>query len=197
MTWPFGALTPLSYRVILVDPPWQYVMRSAKGEKKSPSAHYDCLSEAELTSMPVHHLAMDSCVLVMWSTFPHLGQAHALMKAWGFEYKTGGVWAKRSSTDNGWSFGTGYHLRSAAEPFLIGTIGSPKIVSRSQRNLIVAPVREHSRKPDAMHTLLEALYEGPYCELFGREQRPGWDVWGNESDKFTTVPLMTQGERHD
>lgn len=32
--------------------------------------------------------------------------------------------------------------------------------------------------------MAEQLYDGPRCELFGRQQRPGWDVWGNEADKF-------------
>jgi len=75
-------------------------------------------------------------------------------------------------------------LRSAAEPFLLGTIGHPEYRSRSVRNLIVAPVREHSRKPDAMYEMIEALVEGPYCELFSRTTRPGWDSWGNEVGKF-------------
>ena len=31
---------------------------------------------------------------------------------------------------------------------------------------------------------IEALYAGPYAELFARQRRPGWDAWGNEVDKF-------------
>ena len=82
------------------------------------------------------------------------------------------------------TFGTGFCFRSAAEFFLLGTRGSPKVRSRSVRNLIVAPVREHSRKPADMHLMCEQLYPGPYAELFGRAQRRGWDVWGNETAKF-------------
>ena len=78
----------------------------------------------------------------------------------------------------------GYVLRSAAEFYLVGAVGSPDYQSRSIRNLLVAPVREHSRKPDEMHRQLEAMVPGPYAELFGRQQRPGWDVWGNETTKF-------------
>lgn len=184
MNWPFGDLLPLRYRVILADPPWNYEMYSEKGTRKSPHAHYPCMTYGQLGALPVNHLAADSCVLAMWTTFPHLQMALDLFRAWGFTYKTGGAWAKRQKQGDGWAFGTGYHLRSAAELFLIGTIGRPAINSRRERNLIIAPVREHSRKPDAMHAKLQALYEGPYCELFAREQRPGWDVWGNETGKF-------------
>ncbi len=122
--------------------------------------------------------------MVMWATWPMINEALDLMKAWGFTYKTGGSWAKQSSTGKKWAFGTGYVLRSANEPFLLGTIGRPAYKSASVRNLIVAPVREHSRKPDDMHHMVEQLVDGPYLELFARQTRPGWTVWGNEIDKY-------------
>lgn len=31
--------------------------------------------------------------------------------------------------------------------------------------------------------------DGPRGELFGRFQRPGWDVWGNEPEKFNAAAL--------
>jgi len=50
----------------------------------------------------------------------------------------------------------------------------PASVIRSRR-------REHSRKPDEVHELIERMYpELPKLELFARKARPGWDVWGNE-----------------
>jgi N6-adenosine-specific RNA methylase IME4 len=57
-------------------------------------------------------------------------------------------------------------------------------VSKGVRQLIVEPRREHSRKPDEQYPRIEALVEGPRLELFARHQRPGWDVWGNQTDKF-------------
>lgn len=107
-----------------------------------------------------------------------LPDAIGLMKAWGFTFKSAGTWAKQSSTGRAWAFGTGYCFRSAAEFFLLGTIGTPKVKSRSIRNLMVAPVREHSRKPDQQFDNAEQLYDGPYSELFSRTARPGWDAWG-------------------
>jgi N6-adenosine-specific RNA methylase IME4 len=52
------------------------------------------------------------------------------------------------------------------------------------RKLIVSPRREHSRKPDEAYQRIEALCDGPYLEMFARTRRPGWDVWGNESQGF-------------
>jgi MT-A70 len=48
-----------------------------------------------------------------------------------------------------------------------------------------APVREHSRKPDEFAARIERLVgDVPRLELFAREQRPGWISWGNELEKF-------------
>ncbi|SDH75172.1 hypothetical protein SAMN05421742_11187, partial [Roseospirillum parvum] len=36
----------------------------------------------------------------------------------------------------------------------------------------------------ALHDSLERLTAGPYCELFARETRPGWDCWGDQANLF-------------
>lgn len=184
MTWPFGDLRPLSYGVILTDPPWYFRNRSAAGEGKNPVAHYDCMDLAAIQALPVSHLAAPDCACVMWATAPMLPQAIETLGAWGFAYKTAGSWGKLSSTGEKVAFGTGYIYRSAAEFWVLGTLGQPRTRSRSVRNLILAPVREHSRKPDQMHEDLERLFAGPYCELFARASRPGWHAWGNQVGTF-------------
>ena len=195
--WPFGSLTPMKYGALLVDPPWKYQMRSDKGYEKSPEAHYKTMTLEELKALPVGHLAGPDCLLFMWSTWPHLPVAMELMAAWGFIYRTGGSWTKRTKN---WKLhmGTGYRVRGATEPFLIGKIGAPETGSKSERNYLDEPEqedgwgiealrREHSRKPDQMRELVERLCPRAYCaELFAREPWPGHEVWGNETQKFTT-----------
>ena len=185
MTWPFGNLRMFGYGVIHIDPAWSYQLYSEAGHKKSPHAHYDCIPLDQMKAMPVGHLAAPDSVMVMWGVFPMMPQAIDLMEHYGFEFKTGGAWAKQSPTGRKWAFGTGYIFRGAAEFYIVGTIGNPRLRSKSVRNLIVAPRREHSRKPDQIFTDIEALWDGPYLDLFGRQQRPGWTVWGNEADKFS------------
>lgn len=190
-SWPFGDLQMGHYGLILADPPWRFENWSAAGEAKNPVAHYDCMRVADMASLlPVGALAAPDAVLAMWGIWSMLPEALALLRGWGFTYKTGGHWHKLSSKSDAddeqakQAFGPGYHYRGASEFWLIGTIGSPAILNHSTRNAIAAPVREHSRKPDQMHRDLEQLYPGPRCELFAREPRPGWDVWGNEVGKF-------------
>jgi N6-adenosine-specific RNA methylase IME4 len=55
------------------------------------------------------------------------------------------------------------------------------------RRLIVAPRREHSRKPDEAYRRVERLVAGPYFELFSRTTRPNWRAWGNETGKYKAI----------
>jgi N6-adenosine-specific RNA methylase IME4 len=182
--WPFEGLTPFKYGAILADPPWAYDMRSDKGHAKSPEAHYATMTPEAIKALPVGQLAGPDCLLFLWSTWPHLPLALEVMESWGFAFKTGGAWVKRTPTGKP-VFGTGYLLRSATEPFLIGTIGSPTIRSKSVRNLIDAERREHSRKPPEARAMIEKLVPDVWaCELFAREAWPDRDVWGNQVGKF-------------
>ena len=184
--WPFGDLKPLRYGLILADPPWRFRTWGEHNQQKSASKHYALMDMDALKALPVNQLATDNAALVMWGIWSMLPQAIDLMETWGFKFKTGGDWAKQSKTGKSWAFGTGYLFRGASEPFIVGTIGKPKIGDRSIRNLIVAPVREHSRKPPEMHDNLERLFPTiARAELFARSSRPGWDSWGNEVGKFT------------
>ena len=184
-SWPFGDLKPLCYGALLVDPPWAFANYSAKGEAKNPKAHYSCMDLEAIKALPVHQLSAPDCALIMWATSPMLPQAIDTMRAWGFTFRSAGAWAKHSSTGTKWAFGTGYCYRSAAEFFLLGTIGKPRQQVRNVRNLIVAPIREHSRKLEQKRRDIEALWPGPYADLFARQSAAGWDAWGNEISRFT------------
>ncbi len=177
------------FRTFYADPPWKYEAWSAAGEQKNPSQHYPCMSFEELAAWatPVKSLAARNSAMFMWATFPKLPEALALLEAWGFEYKTGGAWGKQSSTGNALAFGTGYVFRSAAELLLVGTTGDPTWTSKSIRNLWLAPVREHSRKPDCVLQDIERLAIGPRLEMFTRQVRPGWTAMGNQTDRFEAL----------
>lgn len=181
--WPFGDLQPMAYQLIMADPPWRFDLWSAAGEEKSPQAQYATMDLADIEALPVGTLAAPDCLLWLWATFPLLPQAMGVMQAWGFRYVTGGCWAKETVTGKR-AFGTGYVLRSACEPFLIGKTGEPK-TTRSVRNVVDGPVREHSRKPDQAYAAAESLMpDARRADVFARQRRPGWDGFGRELGKF-------------
>jgi len=193
--WPFAGLRAGVYQLIMADPPWRFATYSAAGEGRSPQAHYQTMRIDDIAALPVADLAAPDCLLWLWATAPMLDQQLDVLRAWGFRFKTSGVWGK--TTVNGKiAFGTGYVLRNAHEPFLIGTRGEPE-TSRDVRSLIMGEVREHSRKPEAAYIAAERLMPGARrCELFSRASRPGWDTWGNEAGKFDKINAA-EGAGHE
>lgn len=189
--WPFGDLTPLSYDLIMCDPPWRFETWSEKGrEQKSPDVHYDTLTPRQIQSMfPVDQLAAKDCILWLWATHPMIDQQIAVARRWGFKFVTSGVWVKRTK-NNKLAFGTGYRLRCASEPFLICTFGSPRTASNI-RTAFEGPLRENSRKPDEAYDIAEKLVPGALrrADVFSRETRPGWEACGNEAGKFDRSAL--------
>lgn len=186
--WPFEGLDRAGYGLIYADPPWRFRTWNETNQTKAPSAHYAIMELDAIKALPVADLAAPDCILIMWAVAPMIDQALAVMAAWGFKFKTAGAWAKQSSTGQKWAFGTGYLLRSAAEFFLIGTRGQPRSAVRDVRNLVVAPIREHSRKPDGLRADLERMFPAlPRVELFARVATPGWAAWGDQVERFTPM----------
>jgi hypothetical protein len=89
---------------------------------------------------------------------------------------------KTTKDGAGFPIGCGYWTRANPEQCLLATRGRPQRLLRSVRQLIFAPRRLHSQKPDETCERIEALVSGPYLEMFARERRPGWDCWGSEVD---------------
>lgn len=199
MSEPFANLPRGHYRAILADPPWHFKFWWGGHEKRKPAGRrrdeigppYDTMKEDALCELSVSQLAAEDCVLFLWTCWPVVEQSFRVIDAWGFTYKTCAFsWMKadpyRLFADDKTPFaGMGYWTRANTEPCLLATRGKPKRLNADVRQGIIAPRREHSRKPDCVHERIERLVAGPYLELFARQRRPGWDCWGNETDKFT------------
>jgi N6-adenosine-specific RNA methylase IME4 len=182
---PFAGLGAYYYAVILADPPWSYATYSAKGTGRGAVSHYDTMTLAQLAALPVAELAAPDCALLLWR--PHWASelAHDLIRAWEFTYKTVAfTWAKPNRTKPGWWAGCGKVTRQNAEQVLYATRGRPRRLHADVRELIIAPRREHSRKPDETRERIERLVAGPYLELFARDSRRNWDVWGAQTGLF-------------
>jgi len=202
MSDPFEGLPRGHYGAILADPPWHFqawvdtghsgsrLPNGGKNYGSSRGPTYQTMREAELAALPVSHLAADNSVLFMWICWPVLEQSLRLLNAWGFSYKTCGFsWMKADqyrlfALQEDVRMGLGYWTRANSEVCLLATRGKPKRRSANVRQGIIEPLREHSRKPDCTHQRIEELVPGPYLELFARAPRKGWDVWGNQTDKF-------------
>jgi N6-adenosine-specific RNA methylase IME4 len=181
--------------VIYVDPAWTFSTYSGKGKQRSPERHYDVMSLDEIKALPVGDLAADDCVLLLWGVCHELPGAIEVLRAWGFKYSTVGfAWVKQNPSGEGIFTGLGYHTRSNVELCLLGLRGAPRRLAKDVHQVVLAPVGEHSAKPEEVACRIERLYPGPYLELFARLPRDGWTTWGNEILRLNgsnSVPVVT------
>jgi N6-adenosine-specific RNA methylase IME4 len=163
------------YNVIYADPPWQYDNTGLGGAAEK---HYPTMSIGEICRLPISELTGDKAVLFLWVTSPFLKEGFQVCEAWEFDYKTSFVWIKDRAT-----YGKlGFYTYSQHEFLLVATKGSclPKEGSL-QPSLIIAKKDKHSKKPEVVYGMIEQMYNPPYIELFARQKRMGWDVWGFEA----------------
>ena len=191
----FDDIPSFRYNLIMSDPPWQFELRSKKGEDKSAQNQYECMTIDEIRAMPVDRIAAKDCMLWLWATNPMMPEALKTLEAWGFEYVTMGSWAKKTKPKplkcghdrpGKYRWGTGYVLRSTNEPFLIGRMGNPQI--KPIQSGFDGIAREHSRKPEECYPLAEKFVPKAWrLDMFSRETRPDWDSFGDQFDKFDGV----------
>ncbi len=182
-------LPPFRYRAGAVDCPWAFETWSAKGKGKSADRHYPTMKTDDLCRLPIGQLFAADAGIIVWATAPMIKDALRCLDAWGFRYVSMGAWGKMTQDGEGPAFGTGYWFRSAAEFYILGLAGDISPAAHDVRNLILAPRREHSRKPDEIYRDIERIFPGgPYIDIFARQRRPGWDAFGLDADQFEAAP---------
>lgn len=191
----FAGLADRHFRCVLADPPWDFSSNSKTKPGRNPRRHYDCMPLRKICELPVQRYGADQSVLFLWITGPFLVKGYHIpvMRAWGYEPTAMGfVWIKTNPSAGNVPFftikslfnGPGFTTRKNAEFVVIGKRGKSTRIDCGVHEVIVAPRREHSRKPDESYRRIERYCTGPRLELFGRQQRDGWEVRGNQSHRF-------------
>jgi len=158
------------YRVIYADPPWSY---SNSGFDQSAASQYPTMPIEDICALPIGDLADENCVLFLWATSPLLPEAIRVVSSWGFEYKASRVWIKNRAPGMGW------FVRTRHELLLIAVRGHAHPKEKID-SVFQAEISRHSAKPTLVYDDIERCYDGPYIELFARNERDGWKSWGNE-----------------
>lgn len=182
-----------TYDIIYMDPPWDYKGRQivSHNNQKNPDGswietstvedHYPTMTDQQLKDLPINDMLSDDALVFMWIGTPILHRAMDIATHWGLQYSTiGFVWDKQRIVP-------GYYTLSSCEMVFIfkkGKIPKPR-GSRKVRQFFSEKRREHSRKPDEIRNRIEEMFPTQTkLEMFARTTSPGWDVWGNEVDKF-------------
>lgn len=177
-----GKVTELKglYNVISIDPAWNY-----EGENKNITSYdangrrvanpYPEMSTQEIKNIKLPLL--NDSVVFLWTTHKFLPDAFDILKNWNLDYKATLVWNKEK-------IGMGAWFRMQCEFCLVGIKGKPYWDNTTYRDIINEPRRQHSRKPDAFFDMVDKITLGRKLEYFSREKREGWDVFGNDVNKY-------------
>jgi len=205
----FAAIPRRQYGAIRADCPWYFKCFGAKGTGRGAFSHYDLMSDDELRALPLGDIAAKNCMLWLWVPIPLRQLGMELISLWGFRFATVGfTWIKPikgkpsphvvekwGAATAGFRICNGYYTRANPEECILAVRGKPRILRHDIPQLIVEPLREHSRKPDAARERIALLTAGPFIELFARETAPGWDCWGDQAGLFDNGHVETRRQR--
>lgn len=176
------------FRTILADPPWQFKNRTGKMAPEHKRLNrYSTMTLDEIIALPVASICEEPAHLYLWVPNALLPEGLAVMKAWGFEYKSNIIWQKIRKDGEPDGRGVGFYFRNTTEIILFGVRGKNARTlapARSQVNVLKSRKREHSRKPDEQYALIESCSTAPYLEMFARGSKSGWTTWGNQADEY-------------
>lgn len=175
--------TDKKYNVIYADPPWRNKKSGSK--PRNNEKHYPSMAIEEICELPIERISAEKSILFIWVCFPCLEDSFKVIQSWGFEYYGLGFdWCKIKK-DGTAKIGCGYYTRQNNEVCLIGVKkrmnNRIKPLAKNICCSILEKPREHSRKPDIVRDyILKICGDVPRIELFAREEKDGWDSWGNE-----------------
>lgn len=163
------------FQTIVIDPPWDWGDEGDVNQFGRAKPEYHTMPISEIEGMPINKIADDNCHLYLWVTNRSLPKAFRLIEAWGFRYITCLTWVKPS-------IGMGNYFRGSTEQVLFAVKGSQMLKRRDVGTHFEAKRGDgHSAKPDEFYSLVESCSYGPYIDVFGRKERDGWTVWGENS----------------
>ena len=168
--------TPLEaqglFQTIVIDPPWDWGDEGDVNQFGRAKPDYHTMPIEEIEQLPVGKIADDNCHLYLWVTNRSLPKAFKLIEAWGFRYVTCLTWIKPS-------IGMGNYFRGSSEQVLFAVKGSQPLKRKDVGTWFEAPRgKVHSAKPDEFYNLVESCSYSPFIDIFGRKDRTGWSVWG-------------------
>lgn len=173
-----------SYDIIYSDPPWQ--QRKGNARKCRPNQgkelDYPTMSIGDIFELHKRFFDVASgCHNVfLWSIDKFLFDAEQEMSRLGYKLHARIIWDK----ENG--IAPAFTVRFSHEYLLWfykpGHILMPCQQSRGKFTTVIRePSTYHSHKPEAAYRMIEDMFpDSKKIELFARNERDGWDCFGNE-----------------
>lgn len=174
-----------------------------KGGKKNVRPHSSgekldypviSLEEIERILFSAVLMADNNSVLFLWTIEKYLFEAQEIAERLGYKLHARMVWNKVTGIP------AAFTIRYGHEYLLYMYRGKLRPVAKDERGKIhsvfTEQVKRHSQKPEIAYQIIERLYpDVDRLELFARNKRDGWDVWGNEVESnidLTPTPITNK-----
>ena len=183
--------TRQNYSIIYSDPPWPQKKGNLRAcrPNQTKDLDYETLSLEEI--IEIHKTAFTLCAdksnIFMWTIDKYLTATEKFMDDLGFTLHARIIWDKCNG------IAPAFTLRFTHEYLLwFYKKGHMLMPDKSVRGVFTTVIREpstvHSHKPKAAYEMIDKMF--PYykkLELFARNEKAGWDCWGNQVNFFQKV----------
>lgn len=176
--------TNKKYDIIYTDPPW----KQTKGNKRKcrpnqgkeldyPTCSIEEIQKIQAQSMK---LCNEKHNVFMWSIDKYLHETEKMMCELGYELHARLIWDKQNG------IAPAFTVRFSHEYLLWfykkGNILMPCNTARGVYTTVLRePSTKHSKKPLCAYEMIEKMFPNSNkLEMFARNERQGWDCWGNE-----------------
>lgn len=179
--------TDNKYDVIYTDPAWQQCKGGLRKTrpKQTRQLDYQTCTVQTIQEIQAHvaTLCNDKHNVFMWTIDKYLHKTEQMMSDIGYSLHARFIW------DKGNGVAPAFTVRFAHEYLLWfykkGNILMPAENVRGKYTTVLRePSTKHSKKPVCAYEMLENMFPNARkIELFARNQRDGWDCWGNEIEE--------------
>lgn len=174
--------TTNKYDIIYTDPPWQQTKsnfrKSRPNQKKA--LDYPTLSMEEIKEIHSNLPVSNKHNVFMWTIDKYLHETEQMMSSLGYDLHARMIWDK----ENG--IAPAFTIRFSHEYLLWfykkGNILMPVKEMRGKYTTVFREAAtKHSKKPICAYEMIELMFpNAKKLEMFARQERDGWDCWGNE-----------------
>jgi len=181
------------YNIIYADPSWNQTKGGLRKERpnQNRSLDYPTLS---LENIKFILSQVQGEILFLWTIDKYLFEAQRIAEELGYKLHARLIW------DKGNGVAPAFTVRFSHE-YLLWFYKSPMLpIDKNTRGKYTTIIREdsvkHSKKPICAYELIESLYpRQKKVELFARNKRDGWDVWGNEVESDIELKSAVEGRK--
>lgn len=173
-----------SYEIIYSDPPWKQTKGNARKcrPRQGKTLDYETMSVSDCikAQVPFFEAAAENHNVFMWSIDKFLHETEIEMQKLGYRLHARIVWDKTNG------IAPAFTVRFAHEYLLWfykpKKMLKPRAETRGKYTTVMRePSTYHSHKPICAYEMLEDMFPNARkIELFARNERDGWDCWGNE-----------------